>query len=83
MPAFSTTPAVTHATVTAQVSTALTGFIDTLPVGMPLPWSRLAQVAYDASPSVTNVFGVLLNGATSDIVPLQSGVVKAGSVTVI
>jgi len=77
-----TAPTATHAIVTAQVASAITSFIDGLTVGTPLPWSRLAQVAYDTSPSVTNVFAVLLNGASSDIVPAQSGVVKAGSVTV-
>jgi uncharacterized phage protein gp47/JayE len=81
--AIATLPAVTHASITAEVRAALTAFIDALPVGAPLPWSRLAQVAYDADPSVTNVFAVLLNGATADIVPLQNGLVMAGSVTVI
>ena len=78
-----TAPAANHAMVAAQVAAALTGFIDALPVGAPLPWSRLAQVAYGASPSVGNVFGVLLNGGTADIVPGPAGVVKAGSVTVV
>jgi uncharacterized phage protein gp47/JayE len=81
--AIATLPTVTHATITAEVSTALTDYIDTLPVGVPLPWSRLAQVAYDTDPSVTNVFAVLLNGATADIVPAPNGVVMAGTVTVI
>jgi uncharacterized phage protein gp47/JayE len=77
-----TAPTATHATVTAQVASALTSFIDALPVGSPLPWSQLTQVAYNTSSSVTNVFGVLLNGSTTDIVPGQAGVAKAGSVTV-
>jgi uncharacterized phage protein gp47/JayE len=81
--AIATAPSATHATITAEVSAALTAFIDALPVGAPLPWSRLAQVAYDTDPAVTNVFAVLLNGTTADIVPLPGGVVKAGSVTVI
>jgi uncharacterized phage protein gp47/JayE len=71
-----------HATVQAQVSAAMTSFINALPVGAPLPWSRVAQVAYGASPSVVNVFAALINGGTSDIVPGTGGVVKAGSVTV-
>ena len=78
-----TAPSANHATVAAQVAAALSGFIDALPVGAPLPWSRLAQVAYGASPYVGNVFGVLLNGAATDIVPGPAGVVKAGSVTVV
>ena len=78
------TPAgVPHANVTAQVAAAITAFVDALPVGAALPWSRLAQVAYDASPSVTNVTGVLLNGGTADVTPGPGGVVKAGSVTVL
>lgn len=81
--AIATLPTAMHATIAGQVSTALTDYIDTLAVGAPLPWSRLAQVAYDTSPAVTNVFAVLLNGAASDIVPAQNGVVKAGTVTVI
>jgi len=77
-----TVPAATHSAVASQVSAALESFINTLPVGAPLAWSRLAQVAYAASPSVTNVTGLSLNGSNSDLVPSQSAVVKAGSVTV-
>jgi uncharacterized phage protein gp47/JayE len=77
-----TVPGASHATVAAQVQAAVTGFINTLPVGAPLPWSRLAQVAYAASPSVANVTGVQLNGGSGDLVPGLAGVVKAGSVTV-
>ena len=77
-----TAPAATHATVTAMVTAALTNFIDALPVGTALPWSRLAQVAYDASPAVTNVTGVTLNGGTADLAPGQGGVVKASTITV-
>lgn len=77
-----TAPGAVHATVVASVAAAVTGFVDTLAVGAALPWSRLAQVAYDASPSVTNVTGVTLNGGTADVVPGPGGVVKAGGVTV-
>ena len=78
-----TAPGVAHAPVTAQVAAALIGFVDALPVGAALPWSRLAQVAYDASAAVANVTGVLLNGAALDVVPGAGGVVKCASVTVI
>ena len=71
-----------HANVTAAVSGAVTLYINTLPIGATLAWSRLAQVAYGASASVTNVSGVLLNGGTADIVPGVGGVVKAGGVVV-
>jgi uncharacterized phage protein gp47/JayE len=71
-----------HATVASVVQTALSNYVNTLPVGTTLPWSRLAQVAYAASASVTNVTGVLLNGGTADLVPPANGVVKVASVTV-
>lgn len=71
-----------HATVQAQVSAAIISFVNSLPVGAALPWSRIAQVAYGASPAVTNVLAAMLNGGTSDIVPGAGGVVKAGSVAV-
>ena len=57
-------------------------FVDALPIGAPLPWSRIAQLAYDASPQVANVTAVLLNGATADLTPPPSGVIKAAPVTV-
>ena len=77
-----TAPTAVHANVTAAVQAAMSAFVDALPVGAALPWSRLTQVAYDASPSVLNVTAVLLNGATADIAPGAGGVVKSGSVVV-
>jgi uncharacterized phage protein gp47/JayE len=77
-----TAPGANHANTVATVTAAITNFIDTLTIGQSLPWSRLAQVAYDASSQVTNVSAVLLNGATADLSPGPGGVVKAGSVVV-
>ena len=53
-----------------------------LPVGATLSYTRLAQLAYGASGSVTNLSGLLLNGGTADLVPALFGVVRAGTVTV-
>ncbi len=78
----STAASATHATVASAVAAALVSFIDALPVGAALPWSRLAQIAYGASPSVLNVTAVTLNGGSADLVAGQGGVVKAGTVTV-
>ena len=75
-------PGAVHATVAAQVAGAVVYYVDQLPIGAPLPWSRLAQVAYQASPQVANVTNVLLNGGVADLVPPASGVVKAAPVTV-
>jgi len=71
-----------HAVVAAAVVGAITGYVDALPIGTPLPWSRLTQQAYQASALIGNVGAVLLNGGTADLVPPASGVVKAAGVTV-
>jgi len=75
-------PGAVHATVAALVSAAIFGYVDLLPIGAPLPWSRLTQLAYQASPQVANVTAVLLNGGTADLAPPPSGVVKAATVVV-
>jgi phage-related baseplate assembly protein len=68
--------------VAAAVGSAITVFVNALPIGAPLPLTRIAQIAYAAHPAVTNVSQLLINGATSDLVPPASGVVKAGLVAV-
>jgi uncharacterized phage protein gp47/JayE len=72
----------TKAQVQPVVLAALTGYINSLPIGAPLPYSRLTQIAYDANLHVINVSAVAVNGATADLLPGPSGVVKAGTVTV-
>jgi len=71
-----------HAATALVVKNALTSYINALPLGTTLPFSRLAQVAYDASPSVTNVTGVTLNSGTADLTATSQQVIKATSVTV-
>lgn len=75
-------PASAHDSVAARVAAAITGYVDALPISVGLPYSRLAQLAYDASALVVNVGGVLLAGGVADISPGSGGVLKAGSVTV-
>lgn len=70
------------AQIVGPVAAAISGWIDALPIGAALPISRIAQLAYDASPFVTNVSAVVVNGATADLQPSPSGVVKAGVVAV-
>jgi uncharacterized phage protein gp47/JayE len=74
----------THSTLTATVQTALLNYINTLPLGSSLAYSRLAQVAYDASAGVTNVTSVTLNGGTADVTATNLQVIKttSGSITV-
>lgn len=69
-------------TIQPLVAAALTSYIDSLPIGSALPYTRLAQITYDASPLVANVSSVLLNNGSADLVPGGSGVVKAGTVAV-
>jgi uncharacterized phage protein gp47/JayE len=75
-------PAYDPAVVIAAVQNALLLFINALPVGAALPYSRLAQIAYDASPGVTNVSAIGLNGTTNDLVPGAAGVVRTSAVLV-
>lgn len=71
-----------HSTLVALVSAALQSYINTLTLGQSLTYSRLAQVAYDASPGVTNVTNVTLNGGTADLAATPQQVIKAGTMTV-
>lgn len=69
------------------VATAVANYINALPRDpatqtMTLPYSRLAQVAYDASPGVTNVTGVTLNAGTADLVATAKQTIKSSTVSV-
>jgi uncharacterized phage protein gp47/JayE len=74
----------THSTLVSTVQAALLSYINTLPLGTSLAYSRLAQVAYDASPGVTNVTAVTLNAGTSDVTATNLQVIKtnSGAITV-
>lgn len=54
-----------HNTVVAQVSAAIALNINSLGLGVSLPWTQLASWAY-AIPGVTSVANVLLNGSAGD-----------------
>ena len=69
-------------TARAAVTAALIAYVNGLPIGVALAWSRLAQISYDAHSSVTNVRAVQLNGGQNDLYPGIAGVVKAGNLTV-
>ena len=73
----------THSAVAAIVQTAIANYINALVLGQSLPYTRLAQVAYDASPGVTEVVaGYTVNGATVDVNVTNLQVLLAGTVTV-
>jgi uncharacterized phage protein gp47/JayE len=71
-----------HTAIAALVQTAITNAINALGLGNSLPFTRLAQIAYDASPYVTNVSAVTLNGATADLTATNQQTIKAGTVAV-
>jgi uncharacterized phage protein gp47/JayE len=69
-------------TIKGLVGQVVTTYVNTLVVGASLSYSRLAQVAFDASPGVQNVTALLLNGSTTDISVTPKNVIKAGTVAV-
>lgn len=77
-----TAPGAVHGEVAALVAAAIGAHFGGLAIGAGLAWSRLAQLAYDASPQVVNVSAVLLNGGTADLVVGPTAVVIRGLVTV-
>lgn len=71
-----------HAAAVGPAAAAITAFIQALPVGATMPYGRLWQLAFDASPSITGVNSVLLDGGTADLTVTQAQVVRAGTVAV-
>jgi uncharacterized phage protein gp47/JayE len=77
-----TNPISNKPNLVGPLTTAIDTYIDTLPVGATLAFTRLAAVIYGVDPSITNVTNLQINSGTSDIVPTQSQVVKAGTVVI-
>ena len=71
----------TGSAVANTVQASITAYLNSIPLGIALPWSRLIQVAYDASPGVADVTSLTLNGGTSDINITANQVIKAGTVS--
>jgi hypothetical protein len=73
-----TDPAYNHSTVVGMVGTALRNFINSLPLGASLPYTKIPGVVYSVA-GVTNVTGILLNGGTSDITATPKQTIKCGT----
>jgi uncharacterized phage protein gp47/JayE len=71
-----------HLAATQAVASAITSWINALPIGAMLPYARLTQLAFQASADVLNVGAVTLNGGTADIDPGPAGVVKINAIGV-
>lgn len=71
-----------HAVAITAVAAAFESYIASLPIGATLSYTKLAQLAYEASGVVGNLSGLILNNGTTDLVPSLFGVVRSGVVTV-
>jgi len=68
-----------HTATVALVVAALAAYINSLTIGTTLAYSRLAQVAHDASPGVLSATSVTLNSGTADLVASPLQVIKLGT----
>ena len=66
----------------ARVGTAVSAFLQAIPLGQGVPYTKLAQLAYEASPGVTNVASLLLNSAVLDIAGLPTVKLLPGTVVI-
>lgn len=71
-----------HNTLVGQVADAVTAYVAALPLGASLIYGKLYQTAFDASPGVTNVTSLLLNGGTADVIATGRNRVNLSSLTV-
>jgi uncharacterized phage protein gp47/JayE len=78
----STATGYTHSAVVALVVSALTNYINAMTLGQDLYYTKLAQLAYDASPGVYNVSGVTLNSGTADLIVDSLHVIKSGTLSI-
>lgn len=84
-------PAVTHAAIVltitvaagyvkanllAPVATAIDEYVNSLPFGATLPYSKVASVVYGVSAGITNVTAFTINSGTSDITASPSTVIR-------
>jgi hypothetical protein len=77
-----TFPAGNKPALLGTVENALLAFINSMPVGMELDYSRVSYVAFAADPSITDVHNVIVNGATADLVPGVGGAIKATAASI-
>lgn len=70
------------AQVIADVQLALAGFLNTLPIGQTVYWSRVWQVIHDASADVKEVATLTVEGAAVDVTMTVNQVAKAGTLAI-
>jgi hypothetical protein len=77
-----TNPTANKAALQPLVQAAILNYINTLPDGTTLAYTRIPMVAYLVDPSIVDITVYTLNAGASDLVPGLSGVIKATSGTV-
>lgn len=65
-----------------RVGTAVTAYVQGLPIGTALSYGRLFAVAYDADPGITGVGSLMLNGGAANLGGGPSDVVRLASLAV-
>jgi uncharacterized phage protein gp47/JayE len=73
-------PNINQPSLFVPIKSALDDYLDTLPIGVDVSYTRLITVIYGAVSGISNVTNLLINGSNSDIAIGPSGVAKAGTV---
>ncbi|GGY07046.1 baseplate J/gp47 family protein [Paludibacterium paludis] len=81
--AIRTDGSVDHNDACNLVRQAIIDYVNRLKLGQSLPWSMIASLAYAASPAITNVTDLTLNGGTADLIASGQQVIKTTDVGVI
>ncbi len=69
-------------TLAGLAGNAVTAYVNALPLGQSLAYTKLAQIAYEASPGILNVDLLFLNGAKQDVGATPKNVIKVSTVAV-
>jgi len=69
------------ASIEALITAAISSYFNALDIGEGAVYSRLSVLAYGASPSVTSISNLLLDGGTSDIAGAAGVAIRAGAVS--
>jgi uncharacterized phage protein gp47/JayE len=78
---FSAASGYIKATMEPVIETAVSAYINALPMGDALRWSKLFDVIYSATAGVANVTVLTVNSGTADVGGAADQVVRAGTVT--
>ena len=63
-----------------QLMSAISTYINQLPIGQTLSLTRISQISYDAVPEIINISNVLLNGSDHDLISAATTSFKFGNI---